>query len=272
MVVVFFFYAACVHALLKYSLNQIQDEIYNFLWSWYIMVLILTSDRNLTACQVGGETGTNREQLNKLPLCCQVLGGRKRRSGSKKELEPLLKRARSPRGWGVRRKREREKEEWRWLKAHWERKQRVKTERDKEAEGDGKSERQSRGSTKMREQKRLDMISMECLLTVLRGPGPWDKWLNTAPVKARGFLWACVSLCAFCWREGSSQLIDTELSMKRTKRSPLLPWLASPPKRGLPASLRLQMKHTRAHTNAHTFILRSNQTCANIQAWIRLQK
>lgn len=40
----------------------------------------------------------------------------------------------------------------------------------KETEGDGKSE-----STKMREQKRLDMISMECLLTVLRGPGPWDK-------------------------------------------------------------------------------------------------
>lgn len=30
-------------------------------------------------------------------------------------------------------------------------------------------------STKMREQKRLDMISMECLLTVLRGLGPWDK-------------------------------------------------------------------------------------------------
>lgn len=46
---------------------------------------------------------------------------------------------------------------------------------DKEAGGDGKSERQCRESTKMREQKRLDMISMECLLTVLRGPGPWDK-------------------------------------------------------------------------------------------------
>lgn len=96
------------------------------------------------------------------------------------------------------------------------------------------------------------MISMECLLTVLCGPRPWDKWLNTAPVKARGFLWACVSLCAFCWREGSSQLIDTELSMKRTKRSPLLLWLASSPKRGLPVSLRPQMKHTRAHTHTHT--------------------
>lgn len=56
-----------------------------------------------------------------------------------------------------------------------ERKQRVKNKQDKEAEGDGKSERQSRESTKMREQKRLDMISMECLLTVLHGPGPWDK-------------------------------------------------------------------------------------------------
>lgn len=56
-----------------------------------------------------------------------------------------------------------------------ERKQRVKNKQDKEAEGDGKSERQSRESTKMREQKRLDMISMECLLTVLCGPGPWDK-------------------------------------------------------------------------------------------------
>lgn len=30
-------------------------------------------------------------------------------------------------------------------------------------------------TTEMREQKRLDMISMECLLTVLRGPGPRDK-------------------------------------------------------------------------------------------------
>lgn len=56
-----------------------------------------------------------------------------------------------------------------------ERKQRVKNKQDKEAEGDGKSERQSRENTKMREQKRLDMISMECLLTVLCGPGPWDK-------------------------------------------------------------------------------------------------
>lgn len=70
----------------------------------------------------------------------------------------------------MRRKRER-----RWVKAHQERKQRVKNGRDKEAEGDGKSERQSRENTKMREQKRLDMISMECLLTVLRGPGPRDK-------------------------------------------------------------------------------------------------
>lgn len=75
--------------------------------------------------------------------------------------------------------------------------------------------------------------------------------MNTAPVKARGFLWACVSLCAFCWREGSSQLIDTELSMKRTKRSPSLPWLASLPERGLPAGLRLQMKHTHTEENTH---------------------
>lgn len=127
----------------------------------------------------------------------------------------------------------------------------------KEAEGDGKSE-----SKKMREQKRLDMISMECLLTVLRGPGPWDKWLNTAPVKARGFLWACVSPCVFCWREGSSQLIDTELSMKRTKRSPLLPLLASPPNQQLPASLRLHMKHTRAHK--HTYACNKMKS----EAWI----
>lgn len=126
----------------------------------------------------------------------------------------------------------------------------------------------------MREQKRLDMISMECLLTVLRGPRPWDKWLNIAPVKARGFLWVCVSLCAFCWREGSSQLIDTELSMKRTKRSPPLLWLASSPKRGLPASLRPSMKHTHAHTHkqTHTLILRWNQTLANTQAWTHLRK
>lgn len=55
----------------------------------------------------------------------------------------------------------------------------------------------------------------------------------------------------FCWREGSSQLIDTELSMKRTKRSPSLPWLASLPKRGLPAGLRLQMKHTHTEENTH---------------------
>lgn len=48
----------------------------------------MTSNHNLTACQVGGETSTNREQLNKLPLCCQVLGGRKRHSGLKKELKP----------------------------------------------------------------------------------------------------------------------------------------------------------------------------------------
>lgn len=54
-------------------------------------------------------------------------------------------------------------------------KQRVKNKADKEAGGDGKSESQSRESTKMKEQRRVDMISMECLLTVLRGPGPWDK-------------------------------------------------------------------------------------------------
>lgn len=52
---------------------------------------------------------------------------------------------------------------------------RVKNKPNKEAGGDRKSERQSRESTKMREQKRVDMISMECLLTVLRGLGPWDK-------------------------------------------------------------------------------------------------
>lgn len=46
---------------------------------------------------------------------------------------------------------------------------------DKAAEGDGERKRQSRESTKLREQKRLDMISMECLLTELHGPGPWDK-------------------------------------------------------------------------------------------------
>lgn len=141
-----------------------------------------------------GATNTNREQLNKLPLCCQVLGGRKRHSGLKKELKTLLQRPRNPRGWGVRRKTEiRAKVGKSILRV----KLRVKNKPNKEAEGDGKSERQSRESTKMREQKRVDMISMECLLTVLRGLGPWDKWLNTAPVKARGFLWACGSLCAF---------------------------------------------------------------------------
>lgn len=66
------------------------------------LVLILTSDHNFTACQVGGESSTNREQLNKLPLCCQVLGRRKRHSSLKKELKPLLQRPRKPRGWGVR--------------------------------------------------------------------------------------------------------------------------------------------------------------------------
>ncbi len=72
----------------------------------------------------------------------------------------------------------------------------------------------------MAEQSRLDMISMECLLTLIHGPGPADKWLNSSAVKARGFLWACDSLCTFSWREGSSQLTDTELTMKHTKRSP----------------------------------------------------
>lgn len=70
------------------------------------------------------------------------------------------------------------------------------------------------------EQSRLDMISMECLLTLIHGLGPTDKWLNSSAVKARGFLWACVSLCTSSWREGSSQLTDTELTMKHTKRSP----------------------------------------------------
>lgn len=64
------------------------------------------------------------------------------------------------------------------------------------------------------------MISMECLLTLIHGPRPTDKWLNSSAVKARGFLWACVSLCTSSWREGSSQLTDTELTMKHTKRSP----------------------------------------------------
>lgn len=64
------------------------------------------------------------------------------------------------------------------------------------------------------------MISMECLLTLIHGPRPADKWLNSSAVKARGFLWACDSLCTFSWREGSSQLTDTELTMKHTKRSP----------------------------------------------------
>lgn len=54
-------------------------------------------------------------------------------------------------------------------------KEKVKNMPDKETEGDGKSESQSREGTKMREQKRVDMISMECLLTVLCGPGLWDK-------------------------------------------------------------------------------------------------
>ena len=92
-----------------------------------------------------------------------------------------------------------------------------------------------------------------------------------------------VFLCAlFCWREGSSQLIDTELSMKRTKRSPLLPWLASPPQRGGSQPVKgYSMKHTHTHTHTntcahakhtHAAILRWNQTSANIQAWIHLQK
>lgn len=90
MVVVVVFYVASVHALLKYSLNQIQDEIYNFLWSWYIMVLILTCDRNLTACQVGGETSTNREQLNKLPVTLLPSPGRE------EEAQRLKERTRTP--------------------------------------------------------------------------------------------------------------------------------------------------------------------------------
>lgn len=54
----------------------------------------------------GAETSENREQLNKLTLCCQVLGGKQRHSGLKKELKPLLQRLRNPRGRGVRRKRQ----------------------------------------------------------------------------------------------------------------------------------------------------------------------
>lgn len=142
-----------------------------------------------------GETNTNREQLNKLPIGCQDLEGWGARHISwKKELKTLLQRPRNPRGWGVRRKREIKAKVGKSISRV---KQRVKNKPDKEVEGDGKTESQSRESTKMREQKRVDMISMECLLTVLRGPGLWDKWLNTAPVKARGFLWACVSLSAF---------------------------------------------------------------------------
>lgn len=106
------------------------------------LVLILRSDHSLTACQVGGETSANREQLNKLLLCCQVLGRRKRHRGLEKELKPLLQTPRNPRGWGVRRKKERRAKVGR--KAYRERKQRVKNKGDKVAEGDGKSERQSR--------------------------------------------------------------------------------------------------------------------------------
>lgn len=72
-----------------------------------------------------------------------------------------------------------------------------------------------------------------------------------------------VFLCAlFRWREGSSQLIDTELSMKRTKRSPLLPWLASPPKRGGFQPVKgYSMKHTHTNTLAHA----NTHTCGHIK-------
>lgn len=183
----FMFYDASIHALLNILWITFKQNNYFFLWSW-------CSSWDTTTTWPHAKLGVKPgKQLNKLPLCCQVLGGRKRHSGLKKELKPLLQRPRNPRGWGGS-----QQEERRWVEAYRERKQRVKNKWDKEAEGDGKSERQSREGKKKktREQKRLDMISMECLLTVLRGPGPWDKWLNTAPVKARGFLWACVSLCA----------------------------------------------------------------------------
>lgn len=97
----------CVHPCLV-KISSEPNSSWNILFSVILvyLVLIFTSDHNLTTCQEGGETSTNREQLNKLTLCCQVLGGRQRQSGLKKELKPLLQRLRNPRGWGVRRKRE----------------------------------------------------------------------------------------------------------------------------------------------------------------------
>lgn len=52
-------------------------------------MLILTFDHNLTTRQVGGKTSANREQLNKLPLRCQVLG-------VKEEAQQLKERTKTP--------------------------------------------------------------------------------------------------------------------------------------------------------------------------------
>lgn len=124
---------------------------------------------------------------------------------------------------------------------------------EKRKKGQGDSRRGKERSARVwkketAEQSRLDMISMECLLTLIHGPGPTDKWLNSSAVKARGFLWACVSLCTFSWREGSSQLTDTELTMKHTKRSPLLYKRSSPQSRGALRQRLIWLHHT--HTNS----------------------
>lgn len=84
----FMFYDSSSAVLLKCPLKETQTEIQNSVISGYL-ALILTPDHSLTTCQVGGESSTNREQLNKLALHCQVLGGRE-------EAERLKTRTKSP--------------------------------------------------------------------------------------------------------------------------------------------------------------------------------
>lgn len=52
--------------------------------------------------------------------------------------------------------------------------------------GERKKERGGKGRYK--EQRWVYIISVECLLTLIRDPRLWGKWLNSAPVRGRGFL------------------------------------------------------------------------------------
>lgn len=92
-----------------------------------------TSDNYLTTCQVRGETSNG---LTNYCLCCQVLGGRKRHRGLKKQLKTPATETKKPQRV---RGEEDEREEQRWVTAYRERKQRVKKQSDKEAERDGRS-------------------------------------------------------------------------------------------------------------------------------------